>query len=158
MAISALNVDAPVETVGLDHRGQPDGDGRTPLGVPVDQRKAGWYAAGPKPGAGSGTVLMDGHTYRDGSAIFKEDFADRVALGQQIDLFMDNGTTCSYRIAEVWRNVDAVADYPALVSNEELYDQEGPERLFLATCGGPWVESARMFKDINVVLATPVTT
>jgi hypothetical protein len=46
---------------------------------------------------------------------------------------------------------------PAKSSNSErLYDQQGPERLYLATCGGPWVESARMFKDIHVALATPV--
>src|SRR4051812_34529986 len=62
MSITALGVDAPVETVGLDHRGPPDSTGRAPLGAPVDQRKAGWYAAGPKPGAGTGTVLTNGHT------------------------------------------------------------------------------------------------
>ena len=94
--------------------------------------------------------------YRDGSAIFKEDFADRVAVGQQIDLVIDNGSTCSYRITAVWRNVDAVTGYGRLVTSQRLYDQQGPERLFLETCGGPWVESARMFKDINVVVATPV--
>jgi hypothetical protein len=78
-------------------------------------------------------------------------------VGQQIDLVMDNGSTCSYRISAVWRNVDAVTGYPQLVSREHLYDQQGPERLFLETCGGPWLPSARMFKDINVVIATPVT-
>jgi hypothetical protein len=156
LSITALGVDSPVESIGLDPRGTPDITGQAPLGAPVDQRKAGWYAAGPRPGAGTGTVLTNGHTYRDGSAIFKEDFADRVALGQQIDLLLDNGTTCSYRISAVWRNVDAVTDYPRLVAGEGLYDQQGPERLFLETCGGPWVESARTFKDINVVLATPV--
>jgi hypothetical protein len=156
MSIPALTVDAPVESIGLEKRGPTDAAGVAPLGAPVDQRKAGWYAAGPKPGANTGTVLTNGHTYRDGSAIFKEDFADRVALGQQIDLIVDNGTTCSYRISAVWRNVDAVTGYPQLVSSERLYDQQGPERLFLETCGGPWLESARMFKDINVVLATPV--
>jgi hypothetical protein len=157
MFIPALGVDAPIETIGLDRRrARPDDSGQAPLGAPVDQRKAGWYAAGPKPGSGMGTVLTNGHTYRDGSAIFQEDFAALVAVGQQIDLLLDNGTTCSYRISTVWRNVDAVQDYPQLVASERLYEQQGPERLFLATCGGPWVESARMFKDINVVLATPV--
>ena len=156
MFIPALGVDAPIETIGLDHRAQPDDSGQAPLGTPVDQRKAGWYAAGPKPGSGMGTVLTNGHTYRDGSAIFQEDFAALVAVGQQIDLVLDNGTTCSYRISTVWRNVGAVQDYPQLVASERLYDQQGPERLFLATCGGPWVESAQMFKDVNVVLATPV--
>jgi hypothetical protein len=156
MSIPALGVDAPIETIGLDRRARPDDSVQAPLGAPVDQRKAGWYAAGPKPGSGMGTVLTNGHTYRDGSAIFQQDFAARVTVGQQIDLLLDNGTTCSYRISTVWRNVDAVQDYPQLVASERLYDQQGPEQLFLATCGGPWVESARMFKDVNVVLATPV--
>jgi hypothetical protein len=158
MSIPALGVDAPIEEIGLDRRARPDDSGPAPLGAPVDQRKAGWYTAGPKPGSGMGTVLTNGHTYRDGSAIFQEDFAARVAVGQQIDLLLDNGTTCSYRISTVWRNVDAVEDYPQLVASERLYDQQGPERLFLATCGGSWLESARMFKDIHVVLATPVPT
>ena len=156
MSIPALGVDAPIETIGLDHRAQPDDSVQAPLGTPVDKRKAGWYAAGPRPGSGMGTVLTNGHTYRDGSAIFHEDFAALVAVGQQIDLVLDNGTMCSYRISTVWRDVGAIQDYPRLVASERLYDQQGPERLFLATCGGPWVESARMFKDINIVLATPV--
>ena len=156
MSIPALNVDAPIETIGLDRRAQPDSTGQAPLGAPTDQRKAGWYAAGPKPGSGTGTVLTNGHTYRDGSAIFQQDFTAKVALGQQIDLLIDNGSTCSYRISAVWRDVDAVTDYPLLVASEHLYDQQGPERLFLETCGGPWVESADRFKDINVILATPV--
>ena len=156
MSIPALNVDAPIETIGLDRRARPGSTGQAPLGAPKDQRKAGWYAAGPKPGSGTGTVLTNGHTYRDGSAIFQQDFTAKVALGQQIDLLIDNGSTCSYRISAVWRDVDAVTDYPLLVASEHLYDQRGPERLFLETCGGPWVESAGRFKDINVILATPV--
>jgi hypothetical protein len=156
MSIPALGVDAPIETIGLDRRAQPDDSVQAPLGAPKDPRKAGWYAAGPKPGSGMGTVLTNGHTYRDGSAIFQEDFAALIAVGQEIELVLDNGTTCSYRISTVWRNVGAVQDYPQLVASERLYNQQGPERLFLATCGGPWDESAQTFKDINIVLATPV--
>ena len=116
-----------------DRPGPPRAAGRfgqAPLGAPVDQHKAGWYAAGPKPWSGMGTVLTNGHTYRDGSAIFQQDFAALVAVGQRIDLVLDNGTTCSYRISTVWRNVDAVQDYPQLVASERLYDQQGPERPF----------------------------
>jgi hypothetical protein len=156
MSIPALAVDAPIETIGLDRRARPDDTVQAPLGAPLDQRKAGWYAAGPKPGSGMGTVLTNGHTYRDGSAIFQEDFGARVAVGQQIDLVLDNGTTCSYRISVVWRDVGAVQEYPQLVASARLYDQQGPERLFLATCGGPWNEDAEKFENIHVVLATPV--
>ena len=75
-------------------------------------------------------MLTNGHTYRDGSAIFQQDFAALVAVGQRIDLVLDNGTM-QLRISTVWRNVDAVQDYPRLVASERLYDQQGPERLFL---------------------------
>jgi hypothetical protein len=156
MTISALGVDALFEAVDVDAKAAPDGAGDAPLATPVDQRKAGWYAAGPKPGSGAGTVLTDGHTYRDGSAIFQESFADKVADGQEIALVLDNGSTCRYRISKVWRNVEAVSAYPGLVTSEGLYDQQGPERLFLVTCGGPWLEDVRRFRDVNVVLATPV--
>src|SRR4029453_5513834 len=62
MPIPALGVNAPIETIGLDRRARPDDSGQAPLGAPVDKRKAGWYAAGPKPGSGMGTVLNNGHT------------------------------------------------------------------------------------------------
>ena len=156
MTIPALSVDAPFEAVDVDHKAAPDGAGDAPLGTPVDPRKAGWFAAGPRPGSGVGTVLTDGHTSRDGSAIFQETLADTIAVGQQLDLVMDNGGTCSYVIAQVWRNVEAVHAYPDLVTSQGLYDQQGPERLFLATDGGPWLDEVRRFRDVNVVVATPI--
>ncbi len=158
MSIPALDVDAPVETIGLDRGAAPDASGRAPLAAPVDQRMVGWYADGPHPGSGAGTVLTNGHTYRDGSAVFQRDFPSRVQVGQDIDLLLDNGTTCRYRISTVWRDIDAVTGYPQLVSEQGLYAQSGPERLFLETCSGPWLAGERRFEDITVVLATPVAT
>lgn len=158
MTIPALGVDASVEAIGLDTKVTTDASGRAPLGTPANRHNAGWYADGPKPGAGTGTVLMNGHTYRDGTAIFTSDFASQVAAGQQIDVVVDNGTTCSYRIALVWRDMDAGQEYPQLVDRQGLYDQQGPERLFLETCSGPWLPEERKFRDITVVLAMPVRT
>jgi hypothetical protein len=155
MSIPAIGVDAPVETIGLDRRGGLDASGRAPLAAPVDQRKVGWFADGPKPGAGTGTVLTNGHTYRDGSAVFQQDFPTRVQVGQEVDLVLDNGSTCRYRITTVWRDVDAATGYPQLVADQGLYQQTGPERLFLETCSGPWLTNERRFEDITVVLATP---
>ena len=83
---------------------------------------------------------------------------DRVQVGQEVDLVLDNGTTCRYRITTVWRDVDAAYGYPQLVADQGLYEQTGPERLFLETCSGPWLASERRFEDITVVLATPVAT
>ncbi|GAA1977012.1 hypothetical protein GCM10009817_16680 [Terrabacter lapilli] len=157
LRIPALGVDAPFERIGLDQGGRRDANGQAPLGTPTDRTKAGWYAAGPRPGSGKGTVLIDGHTYRDGSAIFTEDFARRIATGQLIQLRQDNGSVCSYRITKVWRTISSAHAYPQLIASQHLYDFAGPERLLLATCGGTWDPAIGNYDDINVVLAVPVT-
>ncbi|HET8594433.1 MAG TPA: class F sortase [Intrasporangium sp.] len=156
LVIPALGVNAPFERIGLDQNAPADANGNRPLGNPVDRRHAGWFSSGPQPGSGRGTVLINGHTYRNGSAIFKEDFATRAQAGQRIDIVQANGSTCSYRIERIWRTVDSAHDYPKIVSREGLYDATGPERLFLATCGGRWSDRIQNYLDINIVIATPV--
>jgi hypothetical protein len=156
LSIPELGVNAAFERIGLDQRAPSDAAGNRPLGNPVDRRDAGWYERGPEPGSGRGTVLINGHTYRNGSAIFKEDFPKQVREGQRIDIIQANGSTCSYRIDRIWREVDAKRDYPRIVTDEGLYDFSGPERLFLATCGGRWSNQIQNYLDINIVVATPV--
>lgn len=156
LVIPALGVNAAFERIGVDRNAPADAAGNRPLGNPVDRRNAGWYEPGPQPGSGQGTVLINGHTYRNGSAIFKESFAARVQTGQRIDIVQANGSTCSYRIERIWRTVDSKRDYPAIVAREGLYDSSGPERLFLATCGGRWSDRIQNYLDINIVIATPI--
>jgi hypothetical protein len=153
----ALRVDAPFERIGLDRSQPPDDSGRYPLGNPRDRTRAGWYDRGPQPGSGSGTVLTNGHTYRNGSAIFTEDFAKRVDRGQVIRVVVDNGDQCTYVVSRVWREVDARHEYPRLVAEQQLYDFTGPERLLLVTCGGSWNAAAQNYDEISIVLATPVS-
>lgn len=157
LVIPALGVDAGFQRIGVDRTAAPDASGKYPLGVPTDRTKAGWYAEGPEPGAGVGTVLMNGHTYRDGSAIFQADFANAIQKGQRIDVVVDNGTRCSYEISRVWRDVNSQRDYPRIVQGQHLYNFSGPERLFLATCGGNWNALSRSYDDISIVLAVPVS-
>jgi hypothetical protein len=156
LVIPNLGVNAAFERIGLDQSAPADASGNRPLGNPVDRRDAGWYEHGPQPGSGRGTVLINGHTYRNGSAIFKEDFPEQVREGQRIDIIQANGSTCSYRIDRIWREVDSKHDYPRIVTGEGLYDFTGPERLFLATCGGRWSDQIQNYLDINIVVATPV--
>ena len=156
LVIPSLGVDAPFEQIGLDQAAPPDHEGRQPLGNPKDRTKAGWYAEGPRPGEGRGTVLTNGHTYRNNSAIFKEDFSSRIDTGQLIHVEQDNGSTCSYRVQRVWREVGAAEDYPRIVESEHLYNFNGPERLFLATCGGSWNSTAQDYEQISMLIATPV--
>ena len=156
LVIPALGVDAWFEQIGVDTSAKPDASGKYPLGNPKDRTKAGWYYPGPRPGSGKGTVLTNGHTYRNNSAIFKEDFSKRVAPGQLIHVIQDNGSICSYAVDRVWREVDAKRDYPRIVTAEHLYDFEGPERLFLTTCGGSWNAAAQNYDEISLLIANPV--
>lgn len=156
LVIPALKINAPFERIGLDQTAKPDAQGKRPLGNPTDRTKAGWYADGPKPGSGVGTVLTNGHTYRNGSAIFDEDFASAVRAGQLIHIVQDNGSICSYRIDRVWPEVNSRRDFPRIVTSEHLYDFTGPERLFLATCGGSWNAATQNYDDISILIATPV--
>jgi len=149
-----LGVDATVERIGLESAASTRADGTRRLGNPTDISRIGWYADGPKPGSGTGTVLLDGHTYRDGSAVFGEDFPSRVRAGQLVQTVQQDGSVCSYRVDRVWPAIDARQDYPRIVASEHLYDPGGPERLFLATCGGRWNDAREDYDDITVLVAT----
>jgi hypothetical protein len=67
-----------------------------------------------------------------------------------------DGSVCSYRVEKVWAAVGSARDYPRIISSERLYDRDGPERLFLATCGGSWNAATRNYEDISVLVAVPV--
>ncbi len=56
----------------------------------------------------------------------------------------------------MWREVGAADDYPRIVQSEHLYNFKGPERLFLATCGGSWNSTAQDYEQISMLIATPV--
>jgi hypothetical protein len=153
-----LGVDAAVERIGLE-TDAPAGAGAAGtlrLGNPTDISRIGWYADGPRPGSGAGTVLLDGHTYRDGSAVFGEDFPSRAQAGQLVQTVQQDGSVCSYRVDRVWPAVDAQRGYPRIVASEHLYDRSGPERLFLATCGGRWDATREDYDDITVLVASPL--
>ena len=143
-----ISVNAEVEHVGLD------GDGN--LAAPESKHTIGWYSPGPQPGSGRGNVLIDGHTYTDNSAVFKEDFAAVIRRGMVVSLVMDNGSTCSYQITKVWPNIQKKGEYPQYVAREGFYDFEGPEQLLGVTCSGSWNAIARSHEAVTAFMATPI--
>jgi len=147
LVIPTLGIDAAFEKVGLASK-----PGRVPLGDPTDSRRAGWYAAGPRPGSKTGTVLTNGHTQRNGPTIFHDDFAQRIAVRQLVTLKQHNGSVCSYRVTRVWHELSSRRSYPRLVVSQHLYDFSGPERLLLATTDdGP--DAAGQDDRVSVLLA-----
>lgn len=152
----ALGVDAPVEQVGVDTEAEPDANGGYPLGDPEDIDAIGWYTDGPQPGTGSGHVLLDGHTYADGSAVFSPSFDAEVAVGQEFTVATSTGGECAYRVTEVFTDVAKVDEYPGLVASEGLYATDGPEQAVVVTCSGEFDESSGHHLDVTVVVAERV--
>lgn len=147
-ALSDLGIDAAVVRLTLT----PDGD----LGTPRDSDKtrAGWFPS-VLAGAERGTVLMDGHTYHDDSALFKTTFERQVRAGMVMRLSCADGRSFSYRIAEVV--LDLTPDsYRAFVENRALYAADGPPQLVMITCTD-YDASRRVWNHRVVLVATPVS-
>lgn len=145
-AADRLRIDAlGVEAVVVEVRVRPDGE----LEVPPDPSTVGWWAEGARPGGGSGSVVVDGHvdTARDGpGAFFRLGSMD---VGDPVELTSSDGSTYRYRVTATARYPKA--DLPA----EEVFAQDGPERLVLITCGGDFDDASRHYADNVVVFADP---
>ncbi len=131
--IADLGIDAAIEVLGpiTPEEG---------IGAPADKAKMGWQPSWPgvMPGACKGTVLMDAHTYGDGSAVFKEAY-DGIPMSQldKIGMVAKVATDAGdyyYRID--WQMTVLADAYPEFVKNNDIYDvdQSEDERIFFATC------------------------
>lgn len=134
VTIAGLGIDADVEVL----KAVPTVDGT--LGEPDNKRKMGWQRnyPGVMPGACKGTVLMDGHTYSDNSAVFKESYngtpmSKLNKLGMVVKVTTDKGDYF-YRVD--WQKTVTAENYPDYAKANDVYDvnQTGEERIFFATC------------------------
>lgn len=146
-AMAGLGIDASVVTLSVTAEGD--------LGTPSDGERAsaGWFPS-VLAGADRGTVLMDGHTYHDGSAIFSTSFKDQVRTGMVMRLSCPDGHAFSYRVSEVIVDVSP-ADYPSLVTGRNLYAPAGPPQLVMITCTD-YIPAQRVWAHRAVVIATPI--
>ena len=135
------HVDAAVQPVSVDAGGA--------LGVPDDPRQLGWWTGSARPGAASGTVVLDGHVdsaERGLGALFRLRAAQ---LGEEISVQNAAGTTTRYTV--VARRSYAKTALPAA----EIFAQDTRPRLVLITCGGRFDPATRHYADNVVVYAVP---
>jgi hypothetical protein len=132
IGVHAVVLDAPVTRTGE-------------LAVPEDPRKIGWWVGGAAAGASAGTVVLAGHVddrTHDG-ALFR---LGELPMGATVTLSSDTGPY-TYRV--VARRTYRKQHLPA-----DLFRRDGPPRLALITCGGPFHDG---HYDNNVVVyAEPV--
>jgi hypothetical protein len=140
VAIPAIGVRAPVVAVRAIHG---------VLGVPGDPRELGWWADGAAAGAARGTVVLDGHV---DSAVSGEGALfdlTRLQVGDAVVVTTTPGQTVRFVVTARRRYLKAAGLPP------DLFRTDGPPRLVLITCGGPFDRSARSYLDNIVVFASP---
>jgi hypothetical protein len=132
-----LGIAAPVVAVGTERDGS--------LELPAIDR-VGWWVGGAAPSDGAGTVVLAGHVddHTGPGALFK---LDRIEPGAVIDVKTRTAST-SYTVTTV--HMYRKQKLPA-----ELFRADGPRRLVVITCGGPFDFATGHYRDNLVVIADP---
>ncbi|WP_155370660.1 class F sortase [Catellatospora vulcania] len=143
LRISAMGLDARVQAVGIDPR---TGD----FAVPPSVDSVGWYRFGPGLEATGGSIVIAGHV--DSAAQGKGAFFGLRELdaGDQVEV--------GDRAARVVRfQVVAVEQFrKTKIPLARYFARDGALRLSLITCGGPFDEASRHYRDNIVVTARAV--
>jgi hypothetical protein len=119
LLIPTLNVHRAVEGVGVNRLGV--------MNLPVNGWNAGWYRAGPVPGA-PGDAVIEGHAgYPDQPMIFGK--LATLRTGAQIVVVLADGTKRLFEVV-------SMATLPVGVAPPGMAEPYGPPRLTLITCTG----------------------
>ena len=139
--LAARGIDARVFAADIDLRSGA-------LAVPKDIDRVGWWRDGAAPGASSGAILLAGHvdSARRGAGAFYA--LKNARRGDVVSVTSEDGRTRSYRVTTMRRVRKAAL--PA-----SIYSRTGPRRLVLVTCGGPFDERSRHYRDNVIVTALP---
>lgn len=141
VALASVGIDSPVRAVGVAADGQ--------MRLPADPRVMGWYRFGSAPGAeDGGSVVLAGHLdskrFGLGPLVRLRD----TEVGDPVDVTLSNGATSTYTVVGVER-----FDRQGLP--DQLFSRQGPERLHVITCGGPYDADAGGYQQNLVVTAAP---
>lgn len=115
-------------SLGVTAQVLPIGDANSgTLIPPSDVTAVGWWSAGAKPGSGSGTSILAGHTVHTGGGAL--DNLERVRAGDRVvvdrpgrDLVYIVDSVTTYGKGELARKA------------QQVFRQEGPDRLAVVTC------------------------
>ncbi|MFT7473490.1 MAG: hypothetical protein ACI81L_000405 [Verrucomicrobiales bacterium] len=130
---------ARIVPVGLEANGE--------LEVPGAD-EVGWYRFGVGVDGGSGSTVLAAHiAYNGRDGVFR-DLAD-ATVGQQI-VIARAGTDVVYEISAI----DQYDKFELPIN--DLFAEDGEERLILITCGGSFNPGLRSYDDNVVVVATPL--
>ncbi len=135
-SIPSLNVNASVESVGLDKKGNMD--------VPKDDMNVAWYNLGYKPGE-KGSAVLAGHydTRNGGPAVFNK--LNQLKEGESIFINDAEGNKLEYEVEDI--KTYPFDKFPL----NEVFASDDEYRLNLITCEGTFNKSARNYSHRTVV-------
>ncbi|HVD02408.1 MAG TPA: class F sortase [Candidatus Dormibacteraeota bacterium] len=136
LQIPSLAIDAQVESLGVDATGAME--------TPSKLFDVGWFRPGPSPGA-RGDAVIDGHVGLPGYPLIFTDLA-RIAVGADLVVIHADGARSHF-------TVDAVSGWPANSHPTGLFATDGPARLTLITCTGPYDRFNQTYADRLIVEA-----
>lgn len=128
LLIPAIQVNAPIEAVGID----TNGNLATPRLSPwLD---TGWYSSGPRPGA-KGSSVIDGHLDRPGGypAVFW--LLRQLHIGDIVEVHESNNKTLRFRV------IDIEYYQPQNAPLQQIFGNTSGKYLNLITCAGDWIAS-----------------
>jgi hypothetical protein len=142
LAIPALTLDAKVNPVGVDAKGD--------FQVPPSVDEIGWYRWGPGANATAGSIVIAGHV--DSAAEGKGAFFRLRDLkpGDRMALTGADGQTREFVVAS--REQYDKTKIPL----DKYFMRDGRLRLTLITCGGPFDRETRHYRD-NIVVTAVLT-
>jgi sortase A len=144
LVIPAINVDAPVQYVGLDETGTGE------MGVPNNFTDVGWYKNGVRPGM-RGSAVIAGHY--NGKMTPKAVFYDlhTLEVGDEVVIMSAN------RIEDIF-HVVKIETYAHDASTSDVFiSTDGKKRLNLITCSGDWLPEVKLYDQRTVVFTELLT-
>ncbi len=139
--LPARGLDVPVDPVGT----APDGQ----MALPDDVGRAGWYRFGPVPGA-PGSAVVAGHVDDAEQGLGAMAVLREAEPGDEVVVTDAAGAATRWRVT-----ARELLDKQALPV-EVLFRRDGPPRLTLVTCGGPFLPEVGGYRDNVVVVAEPL--
>jgi sortase (surface protein transpeptidase) len=140
LIISRLGLEMPIVATTVDDAGL--------MALPDRPTKIGWYSYGPRPGATSGSAVLGGHIDTRRYGIGPLAALRRLSRGDEIVVRTATGSV-TYEV----RSVHMISKR-ALPLNE-IFDQDGPPRLRIVSCGGAYLPAKGGYQDNIVITAVP---
>lgn len=136
LSIPKLGVNADVESVGMNARGEMD--------TPKNVNNVAWYSLGYKPGD-KGSAVFAGHldTASGAPSVFYN--ISQLKTGDTITVSDSSGKQYTYKVTET-------RQYPYnKFPLQEVFGSADKARLNLITCGGAWDENSQNYSQRTVV-------